>query len=338
MLKLFKNRDLVKISPSIVVFTVFFAFLLYFIFQIRTILIWLFFGFIIMVALHPLELKFEKWGLPRGIAIALTYILMLVGVGAVITIIAPPLFTQLSELIRNLQLPLPWLQDRVNEFSFNLSEVGGLIEQLRGSVGTIYSAISSAFTGVFSILTILVISLYLMIDRKRLHLRAAWFTKREDDLKLAADFLDSLEYQLGGWVRGQLISMTIIGVITYFGLTLIGVPYAAPLGLLAASLEILPNIGPTIAAMPSILIAWAMMGPAMALVTLLFYIFLQQLESNLVTPKIMQVNIDVSPLAAILCVLIGLELGGVIGALLAIPIYIVLRTIYSTWLKELVAK
>lgn len=338
MLKLFKRPDLVKISPSIVVFTAFFAFFLYFIFQIRTILIWLFFGFIIMVALHPLELKFEKWGLPRGLAIALTYIVMLLGVGTIITLMAPPLFNQLSELIRNMQLPLPWLQDRVNEFSFNLSEVGGFLEQLRGSVGTIYSAINSAFSGVFSVLTTLVISLYLMIDRKRLHLRAAWFTKRQEDLKLMEDFLDSLEYQLGGWVRGQLTSMTIIGFITYLGLTLIGVSYAAPLGLLAASLEILPNIGPTIAAIPSILIAWVVMGPAMALVTLLFYIFLQQIESNFVTPKVMQVNIDVSPLAAILCVLIGLELGGVIGALLAIPLYIVLRTVYSTWLKDFVAK
>ncbi len=338
MLKLFKNRNLVKISPSIVVFTTIFVFLLYFFYQIRTILVWLFLGFILMVALHPLELKLEKWGLPRGIAIGITYVLMLVGVGGIIAFLAPPLINQLYELIKNLQLPLPWLQDRIKDFSFNLSELGNLINQLQGSVGTIYAVISSAFASIFAVLTVLVISLYLMIDRKRLHLRAAWFTKRREDLKLVEDFLDSLEHQLGGWVRGQLILMLIIGLVTYVGLTLIGLPYAAPLGLLAASLEILPNLGPTLAAVPSILIAWAVMGPAVALVTALFYIFVQQLENNFVVPKVMQENVDVSPLASIFCILIELKLGGVIGALLAIPVYIVLRTVYSTWLKDLVAK
>jgi predicted PurR-regulated permease PerM len=231
---------------------------------------------------------------------------------------------------------LPWLQEEIVNFSFNLTELSGIIDQLGNSVNTIYSIITSTFSSIFTFTTVLVISLFLMIDRKRIHLRVAWFTKNKQHLKNAKEFIDSLEYQLGGWVRGQLILMLAIGLVTYIGLSLLSVPYAAPLALLAAFLEILPNLGPTLSAIPSIIIAIITGGSAMGLVVLVFYILVQQLENNLLVPKVMKDNVDVSPLISIMSILIGLEIAGVIGALLAIPVYIVIRSIYSTWFKDLI--
>jgi len=335
MLKLFKNEKNIAISPSTVIFTTFFLLFLYFIYQISNILVLFFFGFIIMVALHPFVQKLQiKLKFPRILAIVITYVLVFLGISTMLGLLVPPLAKELYQFVRVFNLP--WLQEEIVNFSFGLNELSGIMQQLGSSVTTIYSVIVSTFSSIFTFTTVLVISLFLMVDRQRLHLRVSWFTKNKQHLKTAQEFIDSLEYQLGGWVRGQLILMLVIGLITYVGLSLLSIPYAAPLALLAASLEILPNLGPTISAVPSIIIAMIFAGPVMGLVVLIFYILVQQLENNLLVPKVMKDNVDVSPLISIMSILIGLEIAGVIGALLAIPVYIVIRSIYSTWFKDLI--
>lgn len=334
-MKLFKKEHDVSISPSIVVFTIFFLLMLYFLYQIGNILTLFFLGFIVMVALNPFVYKLQfKFKFPRLVAIAVTYILVFVVMASVFGLIIPPMAKQLYQFFK--EFNLPWLQEMVKDFTLDLNGLSGIVDKLGGSVNAIYEVITSTFSGVFTFTTIFVISLFLMIDRQKLHLRICWFTRNKRLIKETAEFIDSLEYQLGGWVRGQLILMLVIGVTTYLGLSFLSVPYAAPLGLLAASLEILPNLGPTIAAIPSIIIGTVAGGPAMGLIVLLFYILVQQLENNLLVPKIMKDNVDVSPLISIMSILVGLQLAGVVGALLAIPVYIVIRSSYSTWLKELI--
>ncbi len=335
MLKLFKNETNISISPSIVIFSTFFLLFLYFLYQISNILILFFLGFIIMVALHPFVCRLEtKLRFPRILAIVVTYLLLFLGIAGLLGLLIPPLAKELYQFVRTFNLP--WLQEEIVNFSFNLTELSNIMQHLGSSVATIYTAIISTFSSIFTVTTVLVISLFLMLDRKRLHLRISWFTKDKQHLKTAQEFLNSLEYQLGGWVRGQLILMLVIGLVIYFGLTLLSVPYAAPLALLAASLEILPNLGPTLSAVPSIIIGIIAGGPILGLVVLVFYIMVQQLENNLLVPKVMMDNVDVSPLVSIMSILIGLEIAGVIGALLAIPVYIILRSIYSTWFKDLI--
>jgi len=150
-------------------------------------------------------------------------------------------------------------------------------------------------------------------------------------LELAKNFINSLEKQLGGWVRGQIILMIIIAITTYFGLMMLRVPFALPLAILAGFLEILPNLGPFISAVPGILIAYLTFGIPMAGATTLMYIIIQQLENNFIVPKIMSANAKVNPLISMLCVLTGFQLGGVVGGLIAIPIYITIRASYSLW-------
>ncbi len=333
MFKIIRRKNAVEISPSIVVFAVSLLLLLYFIFLIRSIIILLFMSFIIMVALNPLVRRMEgKLRFPRLLSIVIAYVLLFIAISSVLALLVPPLATELYGFVKTFQLP--WLQDQLSNFTLNLNEVGNLIDRFGSSANTLYSIVSSTFSGVFTVFTIMVMSFYLMLDRRNLHLRIAWFTQRKEHLEQAKDFIDSLEYQLGGWVRGQIILMLVIGILTYIGLLLLGLPYALPLALLAASLEILPNLGPTLAAVPAVVIAYITAGPLMGLFTLLFYILVQQFENNLLVPKIMKDNVDVSPLISIVSILIGLKLAGVIGALLAIPIYIILRTIYSTWVKD----
>jgi len=178
-------------------------------------------------------------------------------------------------------------------------------------------------------------SFYLLIDRENLHKKISLLTKDRKHLSTAEKFITSVEHQLGGWIRGQLILMIVIGIVTYIGLRLLGIPYALPLALLAGLLEILPNLGPTIAAVPAVILAVASGGGVlMGGITVLFYIVIQQIENNLLVPKIMQDSVDVNPLTTIVTILVGLQIAGVIGALLSVPAYIILRSAYSLWLNN----
>lgn len=323
-----------SISPSIVIFTVFFLLGLYFLFYIRSIITLLFLAFIFMVALNPAVSWLEsKLRLPRILAILVMYLLVIAVMVGLIALVVPPLSRELYQLVISLNLP-PVIQTELDNFTFSLENFSNLMERVGSSVGVIVSIVTSTFSGVFTFFTLLVLSFYLMLDRKVLHRKVAWFSKNPEHMQEAKRFIDSLELQLGGWVRGQFVLMVLIGLITYIGLVLLNIPYALPLAILAGVLEIVPNLGPTVASVPAIILAYIGGGPVMAGMTTIFYIVVQQLENNLIVPKIMKDNVDVNPLVAIITILIGLKLAGVVGALLAVPAYIVIRTLYSLWFNR----
>lgn len=322
------NKHSVSVSPSIVIFTFFFALAIVFLYQIQGILTALFLSFIIMTALRPavdkLNLRFK---VPRPISILIVYLIVLMTLGTMIAVVLPPLLAEAYRFLRSFDLP--FLQQEIKNLSLTVQEISTLLNQVGDGAGLVFSLITSTFNGVFAFTTVMVMSFYIMLDRPNLHKKIAWFTHQKKHMDMAEDFLNSLEEQLGGWIRGQLILMMVIGVLTYIGLALFGVPFALPLAIIAGFLEILPNLGPTIASVPAIVLAFISGGPILALVIAVFYLLVQQFENNLIVPKIMQANADVNPLIAIVTVLTGFKLGGVVGALLSIPTYIVFRSVYS---------
>ncbi len=323
----------VVVSPSIVVFTVFFLLTLVFLWHIFPILVLLFMAFIIMVGLNPsVDRLQQRLKIPRVLSIVLTYILFLTFLAGTISLLLPPLVEQIGLLLKLLDSPL--IQQHVSELNLTVTEVGNLVNQFGGPVNFLFSALTSTFSGIFTFFTLLVMSFYLIMDRPVLHQKIAWFTRNKDHVEIARKLLDDIEKQLGGWVRGELILMTVIGSMTYIGLSLMGIPYALPLAILAGMLEILPNLGPTISAVPAISIALFQNNPVMAIGVAVLYIVIQQLENNFIVPKVMKENADVNPLIGILTILIGLNLYGISGALLAVPTYIVIRSCYSTYLKH----
>jgi predicted PurR-regulated permease PerM len=121
--------------------------------------------------------------------------------------------------------------------------------------------------------------------------------------------------------------MMIVGVMTYVGLLILGIPYALPLAILAGLMEAVPNIGPTLSAVPATLLAFFTMSPTMGGATILLYIIVQQLENHIIVPKVMAAAVNISPLIAIISLIAGLKLGGGAGAVLAIPTFIFLRAV-----------
>lgn len=328
-----KSSTLVTISPSTILFTIGTLLAIYFLYQIQQILVTFFLALIVMSAINPMVRVLDhRLRIPKILSMLLIYAMLIMVLVTAFVLIIPPLVSEVPNFIHTLNLPP--IPANILELEFDTVDFGQLFGQFQSSFSTIYSVISSTFSGIFTFFTILVMSSYLLLDRENLHRKIFWITNKKEDLALSKEFIDRVEVSLGGWVRGQLFLMLFIGAVTYFGLVLLNVPYALPLGLLAGLLEILPNLGPTLAAIPCVAIAYAAGGPGLALIVLIFNIIVQQAENNFIVPKIMKDNADVNPLTTILVILIGLKLGGVLGALLGVPIYIVLRTAYSMWLRE----
>jgi len=142
-----------------------------------------------------------------------------------------------------------------------------------------------------------------------------------------------VEEKLGGWVRGQLLLMLAIGVMAAVGYFFLGLPNPILLGVVAGLFEIVPMIGPFLAFAPAVLVALATADPTRALVVALYALIIQQIESNILVPRVMGRTVGVSPLTVLLGILVGTALAGLPGAFLAVPVAGALQVIFAHVLR-----
>ena len=328
-----KDELLVKISPSIIVFIFLFLVGIWFIQKIKDILFIAFIAYIISVGLNKPICKIQdKFSWKRSTSSIFVYFIFSIILGLFLALILPPLVSEFSIMLGTLKLP-PEINIMLDTFELNLQDIGRISEQLGGSLSAVINVISSTFSGFLTIIMTLVISLYMSIEKGQVVRDFSWLTRDDKKIKQFEEAIREINIQLGNWIRGEFITMIIVGALVFIGTTLIGLPYSLPLALLAGIMEVIPNIGPTVSAIPAILIALATLGWPGAIVTLVLYVIIQQLENNLIVPRVMQRNINVSGLTVILGILIGGTIFGIAGALLAVPTIIVLRTIFETWVK-----
>lgn len=304
----------------------------FFLYQIRDIAISFFLALIIMSALNPGVTWFEKKHVPRTLGILILYLFVIMLLALLFTVVVPPLSKEISRMIQSLEFTKIPLQ--LDHFSLDIKDLGPVINQFGQSISSVISVISTTFSSIFFIFTLLVMSFYLLSGRKTLHENIIFWKHPEKWDHLLKEFIDTIEVQLGGWVRGEIMLMLSIGIITYVVLSLLSIPFALPLAVIAGLLEILPNIGPTISAVPAIAVAFLFVSPTMAAIVCILYVLIQQVENSLLVPKVMKAAVNVEPLTSILLILIGAKLHGVSGALLAIPLYIVVRSGMKIFLRE----
>ena len=198
--------------------------------------------------------------------------------------------------------------------------VNNIATQIAGLLGQIASAATillNVFGGLVNVLFILFMALYITVDGERIRDYALVFLplSRQAQGRLLVTNISS---RLGHWVVGQLLLSLIIGIVAGIGLGLIGVPGAAFLGVIWMIAEFIPGIGPFISAVPSIVLGF-LAGPTTGVLAAIFSFTWSQIESNVVTPRLMGRAVELNPLMVLLALLVGNELLGLAGALLAIP-------------------
>jgi predicted PurR-regulated permease PerM len=172
--------------------------------------------------------------------------------------------------------------------------------------------------GAVLLFTMLAIVFFWLVEHARLQRYSLAFIPAERRAG-ARDAWNEIETRLGLWVRGQLILMGAMGAATGITYTLLGLPGALLLGLIAALTESIPIVGPLLGAIPAILVA-STVSPQLALVVAIIYIILQLVEGNVLVPMVMRNTIGISPLLVLFSLLVGAEVGGLLGAFLAVPI------------------
>jgi len=317
----------IEISHRTIVFTVIFLLVLWLLYFLRGVLIILFLALILMAALNPLVDRLERWRLPRALAIALIYLLIFSVIGLAIWGVIPPLVNQ----TQNLTSRFPSYLESLKWLGVDKEVVYNQLNQLTEQLGVISSGIIRTFVSFFqnliNIVVLLVISFYLLLERKNLGRYLLRFFGDNAE-KTGIRVMDEIEKRLGGWIRAEIVLMIIIGLLTFIGLTLLGIDYALPLAILAGFLEIIPNIGPFISAIPAVLVA-LFISPLMALAVAALYFLVQQIENNFIVPQLMAKECGLNPLITIIALIAGFKLGGVIGAILAVPVVLLIEIILT---------
>lgn len=310
----------IDISHKTVFFIATFILILWVIYLIRDLLIILFVGLILMSALTPLVNLLIKLKLPKVLSIALTYIIIIGIVAGVLASILPPLIEQSSRLI----VTLPPLTAQF----FNITNIDKSVYQseLTNLSRNIFSITINIFDHFLTIIFLLVLTFYLLLERDNLENRvSALFVGKEDRVR---NLIIHIQDKLGAWLRGQLLLSFIIGICAYIGLNILNIPYALPLALFAGVMEVVPVIGPIISALPAILIALTI-SPLLSLGIAAMFFVIQQLENHLIVPQVMKRAVGLNPLVVILAIAIGSRLLGFAGALLAVPIAVVIQIIVA---------
>ncbi len=319
----------VEISYKTIIFTAIFMASLWFLYFIRDIVLQLFAALLLMTILNPIVKKLSKIKIPKTLSVLVSYILIFGVFGFAIGILLPPLVEQTTNLANN--LPKYFQDSGITKYA-NGDVLKEIVSQLGSVPSQVIKAGFSFFTNILNILTVLIFAFYLLLIRDKFEKNLEFMfgkTKGEDMSKL----INQLEVRLGGWARGQLLLMLLVGISSYIGFIILGIPYALPLALLAGIFEIVPYLGPVVASIPAIILGFSI-SPFVGGATIGLAVLIQQLENYLFVPKIMEKSTGVSPIITLLSLAVGAKLAGITGMVISIPIVIIIQTLLQNRFQE----
>jgi len=308
---------------------------------IRDIFWILFVAFIFTSALNPLVRYLEKRGLSGSTIIFILLSVMLVLISVFALVLIPPMAQEIQKIFGILPTVLDQnIYERLGLGQWiSFSQFQELYQQ---SINSTFIWLRSAsfslvqfgigLLGAFiAAITITVLTFYLLLD----HDKIVIFLVKLFPVKYAGH-VESLilktESRLGTWMHGQSIVMVTMAFLTYLGLTILGVNSALAIALIAGLMEIVPFAGPALTAIPALLVASSSGSTFQIVSVAILFFILQQIEGNLVVPKIMNKAIGLHPIIVILAVTIGAQQGGPLGALLAIPLATVAFIFFQEWM------
>lgn len=260
--------------------------------------------------------------IPRPLGLAAMYGL----IGGTITLVVLLFSPVVAEQFKQLASALPHYVEDLNRWWSTFTGGGsslpsiGQISAVQGFAGNFLQTVFGVFSTVLATLLVIVLSFYFIAEEASIRKLVGTLVPPSSAVDVA-QLITRIQSRLGLWLRGQLLLAIIVGILVYVGLALIGVKYALLLALLAAVMEIVPFVGPTISGAVAVLLVMASGAPtAVVLLVVGLYVLVQQLENNVISPKVLGSSVDVNPLIVIIAVLVGAKVAGVVGALLAVPV------------------
>lgn len=290
-----------------------------FLWLVRDVVAIIFVAVLLAALIDPFADWFQKYRIPRALAVLVIYFILLLILGLVLIVIVPPFIEQFTALLINFGY-----YDQVSEYLGNITkvdwhaEVTGNFGQITDSLQQVFNTVSGFFAAIAATAIVLVLTFYMVVEEEsaRSFFKSIAPKKYEPHL---AKLIVKMQKKIGMWLRGQIILGLVVGIAVYIGLSIIGVQYALVLAIIAGLFEVVPYIGPIAASIPAIVLAF-LQDPIKGLMTLVLYVAVQQLENNILVPKIMQKVVGLNPVVSIVALMVGFNIFGIVGAILAVPV------------------
>ena len=314
-----------------------FVVLVIFLYLVRDLLLMIFVAIVIASGLDPLIDFFHKRRIPRTLSLLVVYTFLIAIITLIIYVLVPPIIEQVQQLVvilpQYFEIVSNYLGENFNMFEKEVGNIEEITKSFTGEFGdfatNIYDTLSGFLGGLLTLIIILVLSFYFTVEENNFKKFITSITPTKHRPYIEG-LIKRIQHQIGLWLRGQLTLAIVVGILIFIGLTILDVRYALILALLAAMFEIVPYIGPIMAAVPAVFLAFNQ-SPTMGLLVIGLYLLVQQLENHLLAPKIMGKTVGLNPLVIILVILVGSKIAGIMGAILAVPV----ATAVQVFLKDI---
>jgi predicted PurR-regulated permease PerM len=301
---------------------------LYVLWHIHEVVLLLLLGILLATAIEPLVNRLRRGRYSRGTGVLVVYTAIILAIGLPMVVAAPTLVAQGAALTESVPDRLDRIRPYAAELPTRLLETAavGAIDRVREMVRSpappnqeqIVDAGAKTLHLLLGFVSVFFLAYYWLVERpsiKRVLLRLVPTRYARDVNEVWLE----VEDKLGGWVRGQLLVMLAMGVMAGVGFFFIGLPNPFLLGVVAGICEVIPMIGPFLAFLPAVLVALGI-DPYLALIVIGYAVVIQQIESNILVPRIMGHTVGISPMTVLLGILIGAIMYGLPGAFLAVPV------------------
>jgi predicted PurR-regulated permease PerM len=323
--------------------------LMWFVTHVIGIIILLLMAAILAAGLEPFVAAIQRWRLPgnltlsRGVAILVVYLALVILLGVILSVILIPAvnegmyFTQhLPSILHDVRV---WLVDVRRHMPW-LPDLAAMLDRLPAELAklTRYGARAAGVAfrfagGLVSVITVVVFTYYMLLSGSET--KAAFLSLFPDrEHRRVSRILSGIGTKFGGWLRGQILLSSTVGAIVGVYLLIIGMPFPFLLGIVAGIGELIPMVGLTLGAVIAVLVALSQ--PAWRLIAVsVFYAVMMQIEPHVLAPRIMGRAVGMPPLLIIVALLVGVDLLGILGALLAVPVAAALAVIASEIVEDL---
>ncbi len=317
--------------------------LLLFLDNIIPVLLLLFAAITIAEAMRPAVRRMNRCHIPRWLGVLIIYLIALGIFGGLVYLISQPLVEQVNLFLSNLPQYTKDIEDFATQAQGALNNLPGgdaIPNQIANLAANITPIVVSIPTTIISILSDIVITLFM----------ALFWTAYSDGLReftlslfpphlrrTGAEVLDEMSLRLGGYVRGVIINMFVVGILAGVADWLLGLKFALLLGVFAGLTELIPLVGPFLGAAPAVLLGFVA-SPTKGVIVALVYLLIQQIEGHTLVPLVMNRVVKLRPLTVIVALAIGTLLFSLEGALLAVPFAAVAQVfivrVLAPWIRS----
>lgn len=322
-----KQHVVVHISTFSIVKVLGFLILFWFLYFILDILVVILVATLLATAFNPMVNWMQMKKIPRPLGVILIYACLFALFFGTVALLIPPLTIEIQQITAN--FPILW--ERFSDLASGQGQYpldSQIAESINKGLGSIENILSSSATNAFgfirnvfgnviSFILIFVLSFYFLVQEDAIKKAFRNFTPPKYKPYLN-DLITRMQERVGQWLRGEIILVFVVGILSLIGLKILNVKYFMVLALLSGLLELIPYIGPVVAAIPAVFIAGGESLWKGVAVVILFWL-IQQMENHIIVPKVMQKAIGLNPIIIILVILIGARVQGFIGVLIAVP-------------------